>query len=109
MLAAVLGAFVLSLTALRYLLPRLSRVVEGPYLEATLHDAHADARDAASVAVGDRGTAQTLLRPAGKMKRDTQLLDVVTQGEYIDKGVAVRVVEIRGNIIVVEREEEHDG
>ncbi|HSH68833.1 MAG TPA: hypothetical protein VK997_02865, partial [Deferrisomatales bacterium] len=107
-LGSVLGAFAISLAALRYVLPRVSRVIEGPYLEATLKGAHAGAGDAAAVAVGDRGTAQSLLRPAGKMKSGNRLLDVVTQGEYIEQGANLRVAEIHGNTIVVVREEGHD-
>ena len=108
-LGAVLGAFVLSLAALRYLLPRVSRVVEGPYLEATLKEAHAGAGDAASVQVGDLGTAKTLLRPAGKMKFGSRLLDVVTQGEYIEPGANLRVAKTHGSTLVVVRDGEHGG
>jgi membrane-bound serine protease (ClpP class) len=107
-LGAVLGAFGLSLAVLRYVLPRVSRVVAGPYLEATLRQAHAGPGDAAAVTVGSRGTAQTLLRPAGKMKCGDRLLDVVTQGEYIERGARLRVAELRGNTIVVARDDGHD-
>ena len=107
-LGAVLGAFAVSLAVLRFVLPRVSRVIEGPYLAATLKEAHAGAGDAAAVGVGDRGTAQTLLRPAGKMKFGNRQLDVVTQGEYIEAGAKLVVAELHGSTIVVVREEGHD-
>ena len=108
-LGAVLGAFVVSLAVLRYALPWVSQVVKGPYLKATLKEAHAGAGDAAAMGVGDRGTAQTLLRPAGKMKFGNRILDVVTQGEYIEQGADVVVAAIHGNTIVVARDDRHDG
>jgi membrane-bound serine protease (ClpP class) len=46
----VLGAFfmaiIVALFVLRYVLPRLSVVVDGPYLDATLKDSHADSVEA---------------------------------------------------------------
>jgi membrane-bound serine protease (ClpP class) len=109
MLGAVLGALAVSLATLRYVLPRVSRVVQGPYLEATLKEARVGAGDAAAVQVGDRGIAQTLMRPAGKMRLGSRLLDVVTRGEYIEQGAGLVVAEIRGNTIVVVRDDGHDG
>jgi len=107
-LGSVLGAFAVSLAMLRYVLPRVSRVIEGPYLEATLKEAHSSSGDAAAVVVGDRGVAQSLLRPAGKMKMGSRLLDVVTQGEYIEQGAKLVVAERRGSTIVVVKDEADD-
>jgi len=53
--------------------------------------------------VGDTGTAETLLRPAGKARFGETLVDVVSEGEYIENGAAVVVVERRGNRVVVRR------
>jgi len=53
--------------------------------------------------VGDTGTAETLLRPAGKARFGGTLVDVVSEGEYIENGAAVVVVERRGNRVVVRR------
>ncbi len=53
--------------------------------------------------VGDTGTAETLLRPAGKARFGRMLVDVVSEGEYIESGAAVVVVERRGNRVVVRR------
>ncbi|MDD3920218.1 MAG: NfeD family protein [Eubacteriales bacterium] len=61
--------------------------------------------EAAEAAYIDRvGTAQTVLRPAGKALFDGALLDVVTSGEFIDKGVSVRVIAVEGRRILVKAE-----
>ena len=51
--------------------------------------------------VGDRGTAEGPLHPAGKARFGTVLVDVVTQGEYLEKGTPIEVIERRGNRVVV--------
>ena len=51
--------------------------------------------------MGKTGTVQTLCRPAGTVDFDGVRLDVVTNGEYIEKGTFVEVIEIEGNRIVV--------
>lgn len=53
--------------------------------------------------VGQTGQAVTLLRPAGMADIGPERLDVVTEGEFIEPGTAVRVVAVEGNRIVVER------
>jgi membrane-bound serine protease (ClpP class) len=50
---------------------------------------------------GRKGQAVTILHPTGKIEVDNRTLDVVTDGEYIEKGQAVEIIEIRGNRIVV--------
>ena len=51
--------------------------------------------------VGRKGSALTVLRPAGIADIDGVRLDVVTQGEFLNSGAAVEVVEVEGNRIVV--------
>ncbi len=50
---------------------------------------------------GRKGKAVTILHPTGKIEVNNHTLDVVTDGEYIEKGQAVEIVEVRGNRIVV--------
>ncbi|MFH1005996.1 MAG: NfeD family protein [Candidatus Latescibacterota bacterium] len=50
---------------------------------------------------GASGVALTLLRPAGTGLFGNRRLDVVSDGEYISKGTAIRVVRVAGNRIVV--------
>ncbi len=47
------------------------------------------------------GIALSPLHPAGFAEIADRRIDVVTQGEMIDKGAAIRVVEVEGNRVVV--------
>jgi len=51
--------------------------------------------------VGDTGTADSPLRPAGKVLFGDEPVDVVTEGSFIEKGVQVRILKISGNRTVV--------
>jgi membrane-bound serine protease (ClpP class) len=51
--------------------------------------------------IGKNGVATTTLRPAGKAKIEGKLVDVVTQGDFIEKGAQIRVLRLEGNRIVV--------
>jgi len=57
--------------------------------------------ETAATQVGQTGVAATDLRPAGKALLSGQRLDVVSEGGYIDKDAAVRVVAVEGSRIVV--------
>lgn len=48
-----------------------------------------------------RGTAYTPLVPGGKARIGEQLVDVVTEGEFIARGMPVEVAEVHGTRIVV--------
>lgn len=58
--------------------------------------------------VGAEGVASTHLRPAGKAEIDHQLLDVIAEGEPLDAGAAVVVVDARGNRILVRSAKQRD-
>lgn len=49
------------------------------------------------------GIATSTLRPAGKAKIEEEIYDVCTSGDFLPEGTAVKVIEIRGNQIFVER------
>jgi len=51
--------------------------------------------------VGQRGETQTVLRPAGRMRLGDLLIDVVSQGDFIDRGERVEVAQVIGNRIIV--------
>ncbi len=51
--------------------------------------------------VGRKGSAVTVLRPAGIAEIDGVRLDVVTQGEFLSAGSALEVSAVEGNRIVV--------
>jgi membrane-bound serine protease (ClpP class) len=48
------------------------------------------------------GIADTNLRPAGIAEIDGKRTDVVTDGEMIDKGTEIKVIEVEGNRVVVQ-------
>ena len=50
---------------------------------------------------GAKGIALTALHPTGKIEVNNNTLDVVTDGEFIEKGQTVEIIEVRGNRIVV--------
>lgn len=100
-LGAILAAFLFSMLILRYLFPRLTRVVPGPYLSATLKGSHADSMEAGTAKIGDRGFALTFLRPSGKAKIGEEIYDVISEAEFIEKDSPVIISNIRGNRIIV--------
>jgi len=53
--------------------------------------------------VGKRGLATTQLLPSGKARFGDDVVDVISDGELIERGSAVCVVEVRGNRVLVER------
>ncbi len=53
--------------------------------------------------VGRRGTAVSMLRPAGRAEFDGEPLDVVTEGDLIQPGEPIEICRVRGNRIVVKR------
>jgi len=92
---AVAGVIVLAILLGRYLpdIPILNRFIlaasaEAPYAEAI------PGRESASaeVVVGSRGEALTPLSPTGTARFGSTRMDVVTQGEFIERGTPVRVI-----------------
>ena len=51
--------------------------------------------------IGKTGAAHTPLRPAGIAELDGVRLNVVTEGDYIERGAPLRVVRVDGNRVVV--------
>jgi len=62
----------------------------------------------AEIKVGDIGMAVTFLRPSGKVKIKGEIFDVIAEGEFMEKGIAVKITEIRGNRIIVSRKPEDE-
>ncbi|MBN1513345.1 MAG: ATP-dependent Clp protease proteolytic subunit [Phycisphaerae bacterium] len=53
--------------------------------------------------LGDIGQAVTPLRPGGSARFGATLVDVITEGEWIEAGSDVEVIERHGNTVVVRR------
>jgi membrane-bound serine protease (ClpP class) len=59
--------------------------------------------------IGKVGRTVTILRPAGRARFEGRLVDVVAEGEFIPPGTQVRVVDVKGNRVVVIPAEEVEG
>jgi len=53
--------------------------------------------------INKTGEARTILRPAGKVMIENKLIDVVTQGEFIEAGTMVKVIATDNNRIIVKQ------
>ncbi|MGD2174253.1 MAG: NfeD family protein [Candidatus Brocadiaceae bacterium] len=98
--ASVVGIALL----IRYLpsLPLLSRVVHRGNLASAYASEGLERRTPhLAEMVGDVGVAATALRPAGRAEFGDKLLDVVTEGDFVEKGERVQIQQIHGNRIVV--------
>jgi membrane-bound serine protease (ClpP class) len=94
-IAVILSTLIISLLA-RYFpsLPLFRRLVLAT--NATPAEAPPD-----RVKVGETGVALSILRPAGRAEFSGHIVDVVTDGEFLDPGAALRVVEVTGSRVVV--------
>ena len=103
------------LCLLRYLprsqfLARRGLVSSGSITGVPTADSALAAQAAQATILGQAGTAATTLRPAGKVTLDDgRLLDVVAEGEFIEKGTRVKVSRCDGSITIVSRMEEPPG
>jgi membrane-bound serine protease (ClpP class) len=79
----------------------VSKLIKGPYLEATLGEALVGSDEAGFVAVGQSGMAVTALRPSGKVRIGPRKIDAITRGEFIDPGSPVTVDALEQNHVVV--------
>lgn len=108
----VLGAFVAFLVALVVLsnyigeIPGLSRLtlqppvaVQGVVVDQGPSDAILPGWQ--RVSVGDVGQTLSPLRPSGKIQIDEYTVDVVTEGDFVDSGLNVRVIGKQGAKVVV--------
>jgi membrane-bound serine protease (ClpP class) len=103
LVTVIAAGFVLS----RFLpaLPWLNRMIltppgyipEGPRLRPDL----LSAETGGPVRIGARCQTVSPLRPAGKVQVGDLLLDVVSEGGWVDAGQAVQVVQVEGNRVVV--------
>ncbi len=104
LVAAGAGILVLVFT-LRHWLPH-APILNKLLLHPPENEELADLQNRESVAnfshlVGQRGTAATDLLPAGKAQIGDQLVDVIADGDVIDRGQPVVVTMARGNRIMV--------
>jgi membrane-bound ClpP family serine protease len=102
--AAGVGAILLISVMHRYLphAPVFNRMVLAP---PTDHEAaeisHRESLAHFEHLVGREGTTLTRLAPAGKARIEGELFNVIADGEFIEPGRQVTVVEVHGSRIVV--------
>lgn len=106
----VIGTFVgtglIMMLLIRYMgsLPFLNRLIRTETMASasiTGSPTLAEQQAEQSEMIGREGVAITPLRPAGKAEIGAEQLDVVAQGEMIEKGTPVKVIAVRGRRIVV--------
>jgi len=56
--------------------------------------------------IGKEGILLTALRPAGTALVDGERIDVVSEGSFINKGTAVKIVKVEGSRVVVRQLDE---
>ena len=104
---SMLAFFVLAAFMNRYFgsLPILGRLALAPPTESeTTPEPTAAEKE---IAVGDVGRADSALRPSGRARFGHRLLDVATDGDFIESGTPIQVVRISGRrVFVVPVEEE---
>jgi membrane-bound serine protease (ClpP class) len=94
-------AFILSILFFRYVVPNSSGFISGPFLKKTLKESHADIDKHKNIVVGDIGLVDTFLRPSGKVSINQKIYDAKSEGEFIEKGMAIKVVKLKNNQIIV--------
>jgi membrane protein implicated in regulation of membrane protease activity len=60
------------------------------------------AEQAASL-LGKTGVSTSMLRPAGSARFDEVIVDVVSEGDFIEVGTPIQVIEVEGTRIVVKK------
>jgi membrane-bound serine protease (ClpP class) len=75
----------------------INRVLAMKFTQAGYTSAQTEYKDL----VGQEGVALTVLRPAGMARFGDKKVDVVSEGEVIDRDSRVRVIEVKGNRVVV--------
>lgn len=98
----MLGTIILGVAA-GHFLPK-SRVVAPLVLQqSTDKESGFSAAHDHSDLIGREGTAEMNLRPAGRAVFDGDPINVITHGEFIEKGTPVKITEAHGSRIVVEK------
>jgi membrane-bound ClpP family serine protease len=105
MVAGAAAGLIVAAVLLRRWLPR-APVLERMMLEPPMgEEAETIRRREALVdlhgLLGARGATTTRLNPAGKARFGDLLVDVIADGEAIDRGTTIEVIEVRGSRVLV--------
>jgi membrane-bound ClpP family serine protease len=105
-LAAMVAGGVAALVLVRHFLPR-TPVVNQMFLQPPEGTQREELSRRESLVefeylVGKCGKTTTQLMPAGKARFGDELIDVISQGDVIESGTDIRVLEVLGNRVIVE-------
>ena len=105
----VIGTFLIAMLLTKYLarIPLMNRLVLASSL--TSQEGYTVGSSENAALIGSIGYCQMDLRPSGTAMFGERRLDVVTQGQYVEKGKPVRITECHGSRIVVEPVENAGG
>ena len=107
-LALVSGCFLfallISLFLIRFVLPNISKIIKGPYLEADLKNSHVGDAAVLSLKAGDTGVTHTFLRPSGKVMINNKRVNAIARGEFIAQGESIIIDKIDQNRVIVRPE-----
>lgn len=100
----VMAMIVIVLTCI-YFFARSADSGNNPFVLSAKTDKEAgfSANEDNTALIGKCGETVTQLRPAGIALIDGKRVDVVTDGEYLEKGISVKVSDIQGRRIIVEK------
>lgn len=106
-LVKVLGGFVGSVVVMMILghyLPKSPLFAKMELGAATSSAAgYTTATGKAGALLGATGIAETQLRPSGKGKFGNEIVDVVTEGDLIERGAPIKITQVQGARVVVAR------
>ncbi len=99
----VLGAFVGSVVVMMILGRYLPKSTLFQKMELVAATTHTSSTGEATALLGSTGVAETNLRPSGTGRFGERLVDVVTDGDLIERGVKIKITQVEGARVVVER------
>ncbi|MBM4075828.1 MAG: hypothetical protein FJ267_09315 [Planctomycetes bacterium] len=112
-LLSLATVIVMGIFALRYLprIPMFDSMILGPpgseddpaepKLRVETVSTENESVNTQGVKIGQHGETLTMLRPSGKARLNDRVVDVVSEGPFINPNIAVEVVSITGNKITV--------
>ncbi len=102
-MAICIFSLLTSILAFRYLMPHISIGGQRPFLNKNLKNSHADSFESMKINIGDKGICLSTLRPSGKAEFNKNRVDVISEGEFINKDDAIEVIELTKNKIIVRK------
>ena len=98
---SMIGSFLAAMLLGRYL-PKSTLFRKMELVAATnTAEGYSSSLGEAKALLGVAGVAETNLRPSGKGRFGDKLVDVVTEGDLIERGKPITIVEVQGSRVVV--------